>query len=96
MSLRKGEKTTEELLAMSEAEINADALSDLDAQPTDYDFWQNAELIRPQERESISLRVPKDVLNWYKSQGRGYQTLINAVLKTYAEAQKQKGGETRK
>jgi len=96
MSLRKGEKTTEELLAMSEAEINADALSDPDAQPTDYDFWENAELIRPQERESISLRVPKDVLNWYKSQGKGYQTLINAVLKTYAEVQKQKGSETRK
>ena len=96
MSLRKGEKTTEELLAMSEAKIMANALSDPDAQPTDYDFWQNAEVKKPQPRESVSLRVPKEVLDWYRSQGKGYQTLINAVLKTYAEAQKQKGGETRK
>ncbi|MBW1649676.1 MAG: BrnA antitoxin family protein [Deltaproteobacteria bacterium] len=28
-----------------------------------------------------------DVLNWFKKQGKGYQTCINALLKAYADAQ---------
>ena len=34
----------------------------------------------------ISLRVDQDVLEWFKSQGEGYQTRMNAVLKAFREA----------
>lgn len=34
----------------------------------------------------ISLRVDADVLDWFRAQGRGYQTRINAVLKAFKEA----------
>ena len=34
----------------------------------------------------ISLRVDQDVLDWFKSQGEGYQTRMNAVLKAFCEA----------
>ena len=37
-------------------------------------------------KKSISLRVDEDVLEWYKSQGRGYQTRINAVLRAFKDA----------
>lgn len=37
-------------------------------------------------RTSISLRIDPDVLEWFKSQGPGYQTRINAVLKAYRDA----------
>ena len=37
-------------------------------------------------KASISLRVDADVLEWYKSQGPGYQTRINAVLRAYRDA----------
>ncbi len=37
-------------------------------------------------KKSISLRVDADVLEWYKSQGPGYQTRINAVLRAFKDA----------
>lgn len=36
----------------------------------------------------ITLRVDSDVLVWFKAQGRGYQTQINALLRAYMEAHK--------
>ena len=35
---------------------------------------------------SISLRVDRDVLEWFKDQGPGYQTRMNAVLRAFREA----------
>ena len=37
-------------------------------------------------KASISLRVDQDVLEWFKSQGDGYQTRINAVLRAFRDA----------
>jgi uncharacterized protein (DUF4415 family) len=34
----------------------------------------------------VSLRLDSDVLDWFKQQGKGYQTRINAVLRAYMEA----------
>ena len=34
----------------------------------------------------ISLRVDADVLAWFKAQGAGYQTRMNAVLRAFKEA----------
>jgi len=37
-------------------------------------------------KAAIALRLDADVLAWFKSQGRGYQTRINAVLRAFKEA----------
>ncbi|MBS0446477.1 MAG: BrnA antitoxin family protein [Proteobacteria bacterium] len=37
-------------------------------------------------KASISLRVDQDVLEWFKQQGPGYQTRINAVLRAFRDA----------
>lgn len=37
-------------------------------------------------RTAISLRIEQDVLDWFKAQGPGYQTRINAVLRAYRDA----------
>ena len=37
-------------------------------------------------KSSISLRVDADVLEWFKAQGDGYQTRMNAVLKAFRDA----------
>lgn len=37
-------------------------------------------------KASISLRLDADVLQWFKSQGPGYQTRMNAVLRAFKEA----------
>ncbi|MBW4573839.1 MAG: BrnA antitoxin family protein [Aphanothece sp. CMT-3BRIN-NPC111] len=37
-------------------------------------------------KAQVTLRLDRDVLNWFKGQGRGYQTQINALLRSYMEA----------
>jgi uncharacterized protein (DUF4415 family) len=37
-------------------------------------------------KASISLRLDQDVLEWFKRQGPGYQTRINAVLRAFRDA----------
>jgi uncharacterized protein (DUF4415 family) len=34
-------------------------------------------------KKQLTLRVDSDVVDWYKNQGRGYQTRINALLRAY-------------
>lgn len=41
--------------------------------------------LRPGKTQ-ITLRLDTDVLHWFKAQGKGYQTHINALLKAYKEA----------
>ena len=83
--------------AMTEEEIHEAALSDPDAQPTDYEFWENAKVVTPDMRakKQLTIRVDMDVYEWFKATGRGYQTLMNNVLKSYVEAQNETGGDVR-
>ena len=37
-------------------------------------------------KQSISLRVDPEVLAWFRAQGPGWQTRMNAVLRAYKEA----------
>lgn len=37
-------------------------------------------------KAQVTLRIDSEVLEWFKSQGRGYQTQINALLRAYMEA----------
>lgn len=47
------------------------------------DFWDDAELVLPVPKQAISLRVDQDVLEYFRSLGPGYQTRMNAVLRSY-------------
>jgi uncharacterized protein (DUF4415 family) len=37
---------------------------------------------------SVSVRVDQDVVEWFRSQGAGYRSLMNALLRAYMEAHK--------
>jgi len=37
-------------------------------------------------KASVSLRIDADVLAWFKAQGPGYQTRMNAVLRAFKDA----------
>ncbi len=39
-------------------------------------------------KTQLTLRLDTDVLNWFKADGHGYQTRINALLRAYMEAHK--------
>jgi len=69
---------------MTESEIAATSPPELADLPED--FWDNAVVVTPPPKEAISLRVDEDVLEWFRSQGPGYQTRMNAVLRSYMQA----------
>ncbi len=37
-------------------------------------------------KELISLRIDADVVEWFRSQGPGYQSQMNALLRAYMQA----------
>ena len=41
--------------------------------------------LKPHTKTQLTLRVDSDVLEWYKKQGRGYQTRINQLLRAYMQ-----------
>ena len=52
--------------------------------------WDSAVLVIPEPKKPVSLRLDQDVLDFFKSQGKGYQTRINAVLRAYMDAQQKR------
>lgn len=83
MSISK--KRLEEIAAIPDEEIDTSDIPELDRS-----FWEKARLVLPEPKKPISLRVDAEVLDWYRSQGRGYQSLMNAVLRSYMEAKKKR------
>jgi uncharacterized protein (DUF4415 family) len=54
------------------------------------DFWKRARLVMPEApKKQLTVRLDADVVAWFKSQGRGYQTRMNAVLRSYYEAHRE-------
>jgi uncharacterized protein (DUF4415 family) len=40
----------------------------------------------PEKKSAVSIRLDPSVIGWFKRQGQGYQTRINAVLRSYVAA----------
>ena len=62
---------------MTSAQVGAVAVADKEGAPMTDREWAKAEVTNPQ-KVSVGLRLDGDMLDWYKSQGKGYQTRINA------------------
>ena len=43
-------------------------------------------------KKQVTVRLDRDILDFFKQGGRGYQTRINAVLRAFVDAQKKKAG----
>lgn len=83
--------------ALTEADILAAAKNDPDALPLDDAFFAAARKLPPaallhETKQQITLRVDADVVDWFKSLGKGYQSRMNAVLKAYVQTHRQGGG----
>jgi uncharacterized protein (DUF4415 family) len=69
---------------------DTDIRFDVDAPRTSPADWARAVAHRglpvPARKKQIALRVDEDVLEWFKAQGQGYQTRMNAVLREFRDA----------
>ena len=70
--------------AMTAAQIEANVSADPDEADMVMD-WENASVELPHAKAILNMRVDRDVLDYFRKTGRGYQTRINAVLRTYVE-----------
>jgi uncharacterized protein (DUF4415 family) len=77
---------------MSDREIENAVKSDPDAAPIlDEEWFRKAKPILPERKVPISLRMDREVVEWFKAHGRRYQSRINAVLKAYVQAHRKAG-----
>ena len=73
--------------ATTDREIVAQIACDPDSAPIlDREWFKAARLVTPQPKVPVSIRVDRDVLEWFKARGPRYQSRMNAVLKAYVAA----------
>jgi len=77
---KKSETDWARVKAMKDSQIDYS-----DIPPLDTDFFKKA-VLWPGTKKQITLRLDPDVIDFFKKQGRGYQSMINAVLRKYVEA----------
>jgi uncharacterized protein (DUF4415 family) len=57
--------------------------------PVDEAFWRDAKVTMHRSgKASVHLRLDTDVLEWFREQGRGHLSRMNAVLRSFMEAHK--------
>jgi uncharacterized protein (DUF4415 family) len=65
----------------------ADIADSMDRAEPVVDFLPSPEkLMKAETKIVVTIRLDGEVLEWFKSMGKGYQTKINAVLKAYKRA----------
>lgn len=79
--------------ALTDRDIEKAVASDPDAPPImDEQWWRNATLVLPERKVPVSLRIDREILEWFKGQGRGYQSRMHAVLAAYYRAHSTREG----
>ena len=78
-------ETLKGMAERSETETRADA----PVFAVDEEFWANARVVMPPDKTSVHLRMDSDVLDWFRGQGKGHLTRMNAVLRSFMDAHKQ-------
>jgi uncharacterized protein (DUF4415 family) len=76
-------KRAEEIAAIPDAAIDYSDIAKLGP-----DFWNNAKVVFPGSKTAVTIRIDGDVLDWFKNAGKGYQSRMNAVLRSYMENMK--------
>ncbi len=78
-----------ETLKAERAQGKTRTRADAPARSVDDDFWSNARVVMPPPgKTSVHLRLDADVLEWFRGQGRGHLSRMNAVLRSFMDAHK--------
>ena len=80
-NLKDSKTDFEKLAAMTDDEIDCSDIPEFSEEFLAAATW----IIETPEKEQITIRVDKPVLDFYRRTGKGYQTRMNAVLRAYAE-----------
>ena len=72
--------------AMTSSDIEAAIAANADEAHIAVD-WSTASVTLPEPKAVLNMRVDRDVLDFFRRQGKGYQSRINAVLRSFVEHQ---------
>lgn len=86
---RRGRTNLAKLAGLSDSDIRRAMATDPDSAPiADGDWFARARVANRPAKKAISIKLDEDVLAFFRAQGVGYQTRINAVLRAYMEHEK--------
>jgi uncharacterized protein (DUF4415 family) len=71
--------------AMTDGELEKAIAEDEDERDFQPD-WTRAKLVFVEPKQSIHLRLEQEIIDFYKAQGKGHISRMQAVLKAYANA----------
>jgi uncharacterized protein (DUF4415 family) len=80
--LGMGKTDWKRLAEMKDEDIDCSEIPELDEE-----WFKNARLVIPETKERLTVRFDRDVVSFFRRQGKGYQTRMNAILRAYMEAQ---------
>lgn len=90
-SRAKGHTDWKRIAGLSDAEIERMAAGDADNPATKKADWARAFIGAPPLKTPVNAKFDVDVVEWFRSQGRGYQARMNAVLRHYMEVHRKAG-----
>lgn len=84
----RGESRTDwkRVKAMPQAEV--ERLADAEDGPLPEGWESTVRIGLPSDKKDVHMRLDADVLAWFRSHGRGYQTRINNVLRAFVEVRR--------
>jgi uncharacterized protein (DUF4415 family) len=93
LKARRAESRTnwEQVDALTEEGLERQIATDKDESMLQPD-WTQARLVLPEARQSVHLRLDREVVEFFRAQGKGHISRMQAVLKAYMEAHRQDGG----
>jgi uncharacterized protein (DUF4415 family) len=99
--IARGESKTDwpRIMAKTEEELAADVASDPDWAGVPEDWVSRAHVVnglmsgRRENKRQVTMRFDADILDYFKSQGRGWQSRMNAVLRGFVEREHQMSGK---
>jgi uncharacterized protein (DUF4415 family) len=74
--------------SMTEEELERAIAEDPDWRDVPRDWYKDAVPVRRTPKVAVSIRLDADLVEFFRAQGRGWQTRINAVLRAYADARR--------
>jgi uncharacterized protein (DUF4415 family) len=87
--LRRGEDRSnfERIDALTEEELEAS----IDIEEEGEIDWDTIQVGLPLPKQQLTLRLDREVIEWFRDGGPGYQSRMNAVLRGYVDAKKKAG-----
>ncbi len=75
--------------AMTDAKLKLAIEEDEDERDLHSD-WTRAKLVLPEPKQSVHLRLEQEIIDFFKAQGKGHISRMQAALRAYVTAHRQR------